>query len=197
MARVVNQLIPVTLSGDMMVNQYSGTGPKVVKFGDRGDVSVASGDYVLYDKEEVVGVVAGKTLDALRSDKDSLDPPIEPTGGDVTAVVLNAGGTPLPYEPVFLKQDDVPIATGVTDQAGSVTFNVLPGVYKIGPQDASHGPDIEVTGTPGPSAADKAAAAASQGTGSSGGTSTQRYDVMGNPDPNGQYDAHGALLPTT
>jgi hypothetical protein len=145
MARVVNELIDVVLAGPARVKQYSGTGPLMVKLpGDRGEVRAASGDYVLYEGDSVVGVVGSDYLDALREDKDTLVEEEVATGAHLEATVLDNAGVALPSTVVTLSQAGATIAEGRTDADGLVTFNVLPGIYQIQPKDKTKGPEMTV-----------------------------------------------------
>src|SRR5580765_7036830 len=150
MARVYNQLIHVNLAGEAVTKQYFAAGPLMLKLPeDRGEIKIFSGDYIFYDGDDVVGVVAGPYIDEMREDKDSLVEEEVPTGSHISATIADAAGIALPYEPVVLKQGDAVLAEAVSDEKAGVTFNVLPGTYVISLKNPAHGPDIEVVAEPG------------------------------------------------
>jgi hypothetical protein len=193
MARVYNDVILVHLHGDASVKQYSGTGPLVVALqGERGETRALSGDYVIYQGEIAVGVVQQSFLDPLREEDEPLDPvtPV-PTGAHCEATLLDNAGAPLKGEYAILKQGGVPLSQGRTDDTGLVIFNVLPGTYQVGPKDPARGPEVTVEAALEEPEVEPPVTRQSQGTSGSG---PSRFDVMGNPDPNGKYDANGQLL---
>jgi hypothetical protein len=197
MARVVNELIDVMLSGPARVKQYAGAGPLIVKLpGDRGEYRAQSGDYLCYDGASVVGIVGGPYFDDLREDKDTLSDEEIVTGAHLETTILDNAGAPLAGTTVLLGQGGVPLAEGRTDDAGLVYFNVLPGTYQVRPKDATRGPEqtveavLETEAVPPPVNPTRA----SKGTGSSGAAKGARFDASGKADPSGAYDSKGVLL---
>lgn len=202
MARVYNRKIKVTLAGDAVVKQYFSAGPLMVKLpGDRAEIRVLSGDYICYDGDTVVGVVGGAYIDAMRADKDDLDAPVTPTGAHLNATLTKADGTALPYEPGVLKQGGVVLAEGMSDEKGEIYFNVLPGTYQVGPKDAALGPEQTVEAVietevapPPPEGGVTRLGGQAGGARPDNSLPGDRYDVMGKPDPQGNYNARGELL---